>query len=861
MRGRLASDRLDRAVEPRALAPGLGLVLGQLAQTLERRADVGDRLDRELLDLDPELARERLDRRVRARAALDEERVGRERLDREQVGIEKAADLRKRADLARREAEARDADDALARSDREQELDESGRGRDDPPRAGARTRDHGSRPAELYAHAAEAPARATKTSASAWWPLMARHSKPLLLGGPWLRGEGRSGDRAVVERGRGACQSATRAEGSPERLDHQREMLLASLLLERRLVPAEGLVALGHEIARLRASGGSPSLAALLLRDRLLEADRLRALLREVEARGRTCAHCGRGALVGPAGPASCPSCQGALGPLAPAVASTLPGEDIAPLTPSWNSSQARLRAMPPAAPLTPAAPPSIDREATTVRDRLPPAAELVDQGAATERLADARLSTQSSGRLRAIAEESRPTVKLSSSGLDAPPPPPVPPPPLRASAILSALPASPPPPVPPPLRASAIRAALPASPPPISPPPVSPPPLRASAIRAALPTSPLATPVPGARPSSSGGASSGSPEVGPSQSGARRALGRQLGRKLGPYEIQEELGSGGMGVVYRARHTANGDFVALKVLLAGDQAAPRIRARFQEEARSIGKLSHANIVSMLDSGEVDGTLYYTMQLVDGDLLHDLMVRGQLKPEKGAEYLRDVARAAHHAHERGIVHRDLKPANVIVERATGRPYVMDFGLAKNLTVNAGLSLAGVALGTPHYMSPEQAQGLNEQIDGRSDVYSLGAMLYEILAGRAPFDGDSQADLMVQIVESEPTPPSTIQPGARLDLQSIALKALAKQQSDRYETAAAMADDLDRALRGEAPTAQSELASAAPAGGARGARWPWVLAAVLGLLAVVVVGVGIYAYEKTRERALARETPK
>jgi serine/threonine protein kinase/tetratricopeptide (TPR) repeat protein len=292
------------------------------------------------------------------------------------------------------------------------------------------------------------------------------------------------------------------------------------------------------------------------------------------------------------------------------------------------------------------------------------------------------------------------------------------------------------------------------------------------------------------------------------SSAGSPQKPGAEL-KSLGPYELLAELGRGGMGVVYKARHRDRNDVVALKVLLSGEFASPKMLARFKEEAATVQRLDHPNIVPVYEVGEIDGTHYFTMKFVEGDLLSALLKGRGLSARKGAELLRDVALGAHHAHEEGIVHRDLKPANVIVERETGIPFIMDFGLAKSLDDDKHLSKTGVALGTPYYMPPEQAQGKHREIDARSDVYALGAMLYEVLAKRVPFNAESQTSLLRKIVEEEPVPPSSFRQGVPEDLETIALKALRKKKEERYASAKAFAIDLKSALAGKEIKAQRE----------------------------------------------------
>ncbi|MBI3837181.1 MAG: serine/threonine protein kinase, partial [Planctomycetia bacterium] len=270
--------------------------------------------------------------------------------------------------------------------------------------------------------------------------------------------------------------------------------------------------------------------------------------------------------------------------------------------------------------------------------------------------------------------------------------------------------------------------------------------------------------------------------------------------RRVGRYELVRLLGAGSFGTVHEAIDTELGRRVAVKLPRHAFGLHSEERARFVREAQNLARLSHPAIVPVLDAGSSDGTFYIVCSLVDGPTLADRLRDGPLKPRAAAQIIATVAGALDHAHRQGIVHRDVKPTNILFD-ASGSPWLTDFGLASCCDAEATLTVEGQLLGTPAYMAPEQAAGAAHHVDGRSDVYSLGAVLYECLTGQLPFVGSPSA-VLDQIRTCEPLPPARICPRIDRDLEMICLKALEKHAADRYASAAELADDLGRYLADE-----------------------------------------------------------
>jgi serine/threonine-protein kinase len=279
------------------------------------------------------------------------------------------------------------------------------------------------------------------------------------------------------------------------------------------------------------------------------------------------------------------------------------------------------------------------------------------------------------------------------------------------------------------------------------------------------------------------------------------------LPSRFGDYELLEELGRGGMGVVYRARQLSLQREVAVKMILRGQLASPADLDRFRSEAEAAARLNHPGIVPVYEVGEVDGRAYFSMKHIDGETLARRLAPGPLPPREAARLLAAVARAIHFAHEQGVLHRDLKPSNILLDRQD-QPHVTDFGLAKQLTEAASLTRTGAVIGTPAYMAPEQAAGARGEVGPPSDVYSLGVILYHMLTGRPPFQAASPVDVLLMVLEQDPVPPRLLNPKADADLEMIALRCLQKPTDLRYATAAALADDLEAYLKDEHIAARS-----------------------------------------------------
>jgi predicted Ser/Thr protein kinase len=324
-----------------------------------------------------------------------------------------------------------------------------------------------------------------------------------------------------------------------------------------------------------------------------------------------------------------------------------------------------------------------------------------------------------------------------------------------------------------------------------------------------------------------------------------------------GPYKVIGEVARGGMGVVYKARDRHLRRDVAIKVLRGAGADAEEV-ARFRREAEASARLQHSNIVPIHAVGEVLRRPFFVMDFIEGRVLQDMVRAGELSPRTALEIAEQTAEALHYAHQQGVIHRDLKPANIIIDRF-GRPQVMDFGLAKQIDDDVGLTKAGTTMGTPAYMPPEQAAGDLAEMDEQSDVYSLGALLYEMLTGKPPFSGTSTMNILMKVLEEEPPLPRSINPRIHRDVETICLKAMDKEKARRYVTAHDFAEDIRRFRAGEA-------ISASPAGFIRRARRAIARNAALAVAALVFVllsagGIGYTLYRESAAREAARGRDK
>jgi WD40 repeat protein len=321
-----------------------------------------------------------------------------------------------------------------------------------------------------------------------------------------------------------------------------------------------------------------------------------------------------------------------------------------------------------------------------------------------------------------------------------------------------------------------------------------------------------------------------------------------------------EKIGQGGMGVVYRARQVSLGRVVAVKLLPFGPFNRPEAIDRFRAEASAAAGLQHPNIVGIHEVGEHEGQPFFSMDYVEGQTLADRVRDQPMSPRSAAGYLKIIAEAVEHAHQRGILHRDLKPANVLID-TSDQPRITDFGLAKRIddfapsTLRSAATISGQVLGSPNFMSPEQAEGRHKEVGPTSDVYGLGGLLYHLLTRQPPFQADTLTTLLKQVVEAEPIPPRLVNPSVPKDLETICLKCLEKEPAKRYPTAQALADELSRFLSGYPVQARPVGAI----GKARrwGRRNPRLAGAVGVALLSLLAGVAGMGWQWNRARQMAQ----
>ncbi len=322
-------------------------------------------------------------------------------------------------------------------------------------------------------------------------------------------------------------------------------------------------------------------------------------------------------------------------------------------------------------------------------------------------------------------------------------------------------------------------------------------------------------------------------------------------------YELLGEIARGGMGVVFKARHRRLNRLVALKLLASGPFAPEGVRQRFRNEAEAVAGLDHPNIVPIYDVGEENGTPYFSMKLMEGGSLADHLARFRREPKAVARVVVDVARAVHYAHQRGILHRDLKPTNVLLD-AAGQAYVTDFGLLRRVGESGGpeLTRSGDVIGTPGYMAPEQASGRRAAVTTASDVYGLGALLYGLLTGEAPFHGEDVLEVLARVSKEEPKSPAQKNPAVEPDLALVCLKCLQKEPGRRYPDAGTVADELQRYLDGR-PLLRTRAVGPVE----RVARWyrrNRAIASLAGLVAVSLVAVALVSTVYAFRLAAANE---
>ena len=326
---------------------------------------------------------------------------------------------------------------------------------------------------------------------------------------------------------------------------------------------------------------------------------------------------------------------------------------------------------------------------------------------------------------------------------------------------------------------------------------------------------------------------------------------------EFGDYELLQEIGRGGQGVVYRARQKSLNRIVALKVIGLGQWATKAHVKRFRLEAEAAASLEHPCIVPIYEVGERDGACYFSMKFVEGGQLDEVVRRAPMSIRQAVELIAKVARTVHYAHEHGILHRDIKPGNILLD-ANGEPHLTDFGLARLLETESSITHTLDVLGTPSYMAPEQAVGNNAAVSRATDVYGLGAVLYQLLTGQPPFAGGTTYETIKLLLDTEPRQPRLLNPKVNRDLSTICLKCLEKDPQRRYASALALAEDLERWLKHEPIQARRTGLFA------RGKKWvrrkPAIAAVItlsLALIATVGGSFGKATYSAVRQQMESR----
>src|SRR6266496_2059509 len=318
----------------------------------------------------------------------------------------------------------------------------------------------------------------------------------------------------------------------------------------------------------------------------------------------------------------------------------------------------------------------------------------------------------------------------------------------------------------------------------------------------------------------------------------------------FGDYHLLEEIGRGGQGVVYRARQKSLNRTVALKVIGLGQWATEAHLKRFRREAEAAANLDHPCIVPIYEVGECEGSCYFSMNFIDGGQLDEVAKRQPISFRNAAELIAKLARTVHYAHEHGILHRDIKPGNILLD-AKGEPHLTDFGLARLLETKSTVTHTMELLGTPSYMAPEQAVGNNVAVSCATDVYGLGAVLYQLLTGHPPFAGGTTYETIKLLLDTEPRQPRLLNPKVDRDLATICLKCLEKDRRRRYSSALALAEDLERWLKHEPIRARrTGLVT-------RGRKWVRrnpSIAVMAAMLLVLAVPLGVMIWKTGSERS-------